>query len=206
MNWIQAVLVSLTGYLIGSIHPSYLLAKYVKDIDIREHGTNNTGASNATIVLGWKYGIITGAIDIFKGLLAVVLASHVIASGTHAAYLAGFFAIIGHMYPFYLGFRGGKGLATVIGFFGGVNFFMAVGISALLIVVSLITDYIVMGTVTFVICFALYTINTFGLISFESAVALTVAAMILIKHRTNYKRIWNKTETTLSSMYKKKDA
>ena len=206
MNWTQAILVSLTGYLIGCIHPSYLLAKYVKGIDIREHGTNNTGASNATIVLGWKYGIITGAIDIFKGLVAVVLASHVISSGTHAAYLAGFFAIIGHMYPFYLGFRGGKGLATVIGFFGGVNFFMAVGVSALLIVVSLITDYIVMGTVTFVICFALYTVNTFGLMSFESAVAVTVAAMILVKHRKNYKRIWNKTETTLSSMYKKKDA
>ena len=48
MNWIQAVLVSLTGYLIGSIHPSYLLAKYVKDIDIREHGTNNTGAKRRT--------------------------------------------------------------------------------------------------------------------------------------------------------------
>lgn len=206
MTWTQIILIALTGYLLGSIHPSYLFAKHIKNIDIREHGSNNTGASNATIVLGWKYGIITGAIDIFKGLLAVVLASHVIASGSQAAYLGGLFAIIGHMYPFYLGFRGGKGLATVIGFFGGVNFFMAVAISALLIVVSLITDYIVMGTVTFVICFALYTVNTFGLMSFESAIAFTVAAMILIKHRKNYRRIWNKTETTLSSMYKKKDA
>ncbi|MBO4359327.1 MAG: glycerol-3-phosphate 1-O-acyltransferase PlsY [Eubacteriaceae bacterium] len=206
MTPLQMITVAITGYLLGCIHPSYLFARRIKNIDIREHGSNNTGASNATIVLGWKYGIITGAIDIFKGLLAVVLASHVIASGSHAAYLGGFFAIIGHMYPFYLGFRGGKGLATVIGFFGGVNFFLTLGVSALFIAVSLITDYIVMGTVTFVICFAYYTVNTYGLMSFESAVALVVAFMILIKHRKNYKRIWNKTETTLSSMYKKKDA
>lgn len=194
----------LTGYLLGSLQPSYLLGRTVKKIDIRDFGSNNTGASNTTIVLGLKYGVIVGAIDIMKGLLAVILARYVISSGTQAAYLGGMSAVLGHMFPFYLGFRGGKGLATVIGFMGGISFLWAVCASAVLIGVAFATDYIVLGTVSFVIFFAVYTVCRFGAVSYECLFMAVACLLILLKHRRNYSQIIHGTEPRMSAIFGKK--
>lgn len=104
----------LLGYLIGSISPSYVLGKLLKGIDIREHGDGNAGGTNAYHVLGLKAAAITVIFDLSKGLISMAIASALGASPIFI-YLAGLAAILGHVFPFYLKFRGGKGIGTSIG-------------------------------------------------------------------------------------------
>ena|SRR3989344_4836684 len=102
------------GYLLGSISPGYFFGKLVKGKDIRKYGNRNTGATNTYKVVGPVYGVIAALFDFTKGAIAMVLA---ISLGLHefVVYGVGLFAVIGHNYPFYLGFQGGKGVATSLG-------------------------------------------------------------------------------------------
>lgn len=101
------------GYLLGSVSPSYILGKLLKKIDIRKHGTRNAGTSNAFRVLGLGPAIATAVFDLSKGLLAMFLA-HLLGASPLFIHLAGCAAVLGHVFPFYLGFRGGQGVATAI--------------------------------------------------------------------------------------------
>ncbi|MFQ6109389.1 MAG: glycerol-3-phosphate acyltransferase [Candidatus Aminicenantales bacterium] len=108
LTWFSIVLM---GYIIGSISPSYILGKVLKKIDIREHGTKNAGTLNTYKILGLGPAIITALFDLSKGLLAMWVAHTLGASLLHV-HLVGFAAIFGHVFPFYLRFRGGQGVAT----------------------------------------------------------------------------------------------
>lgn len=110
MNLLIKFSIILMGYLIGSVSPSYILGKWLKKIDIREHGTQNAGTVNACKVLGLWPGVITALFDLSKGLLAMYLA-HLLGASPLFMHLVGFAAIIGHCFPFYLNFRGGQGVA-----------------------------------------------------------------------------------------------
>jgi len=99
------------GYAVGSISPSYILGKILKNIDIREHGTRNAGTINTYKVLGLGPAVITALFDLTKGLLSMYLA-HLLGASPLCAHLVGFAAILGHTFPFYLKFRGGQGVAT----------------------------------------------------------------------------------------------
>jgi glycerol-3-phosphate acyltransferase PlsY len=99
------------GYLFGSVSPAYILGQVLKNIDIREHGTRNAGTMNTYHVLGLGPAVLTVIFDMGKGLLAMALAHGLGASPT-LVYLAGCAAVVGHVFPFYLGFRGGQGVAT----------------------------------------------------------------------------------------------
>ena len=105
----------LFAYLIGSLSPSALLAK-IKHKDLKKEGTGNLGATNTTLVLGKAFGFTVMILDFFKGFLAVKISTLIVPDMQWFVMLVGFFAIIGHCFPFYLKFKGGKGLAT----FGGV--------------------------------------------------------------------------------------
>ena len=102
------------GYLIGSFCPSYFLGRWLKGIDIREHGDGNAGGTNAYHVLGLKAAIAVIVIDVSKGLLALGVAS-LLGAGPLFVHLAGAAAVAGHVFPFYLSFKGGKGIGTAIG-------------------------------------------------------------------------------------------
>ncbi len=110
MNFLVKFSIILIGYLIGSISPSYILGKILKKIDIREHGTQNAGTVNTYKVLGLWPAVITGLIDLSKGLLAMYLV-HLLGASPLFMHLVGFAAIVGHCFPFYLNFRGGQGVA-----------------------------------------------------------------------------------------------
>ena len=99
------------GYAVGSISPSYILGKILKNIDIREHGTRNAGTINTYQVLGLGPAVITALFDLTKGLLSMSIA-HWLGASPLCAHLVGFAAIFGHTFPFYLKFRGGQGVAT----------------------------------------------------------------------------------------------
>ncbi len=106
--------VILLGYLIGSISPSYILGKLLKGIDIREHGDSNAGGMNTYYVLGFRPAIITVVFDLSKGLISMYLAS-ILGASPVCIQLTGLAAILGHVFPIYLKFRGGKGIGTAVG-------------------------------------------------------------------------------------------
>lgn len=124
MNLLVWFSIFLMGYLIGSISPSYILGKILKKIDIREHGTKNAGTVNTYKVLGLGPAIITGLFDLSKGLLAMYLA-YLLGASPLIMHLVGFAAIFGHVFPFYLHFKGGQGvaIATAILIYYLINFY-----------------------------------------------------------------------------------
>ena len=103
------------GYLIGSLNPAALIGK-IKGTDLHEHGTGNLGATNTALLFGKLFGALVMVFDIFKGFISYVIASVIVPGAKWVALLGGFSAVLGHCFPFYLKFKGGKGLAA----FGGV--------------------------------------------------------------------------------------
>ena len=105
----------IIGYLIGSLNPAALIGK-IKKTDLHEHGTGNLGATNTALVFGKLFGALVMVFDIFKGVISYVIATLIVPGVKWVALLCGFSAVVGHCFPFYLKFKGGKGLAA----FGGV--------------------------------------------------------------------------------------
>ncbi len=194
----------LLGYCFGTLHPAYLLGKIFRHKDVREYGSNNSGASNATIVFGLKYGAVTVILDMLKGIIAALIARRYINSDFIFIYLICGSVILGHMYPFYMKFRGGKGLACLLGMSLVINWKLFIGLIILLAAVSFITDYIVIGTAAVTLVFNIYTAVIFGVFSWEFAISAAIGLLIIYKHRMNYKHIKEKTETRISSLFAKK--
>lgn len=185
-------IVILFSYLLGTSSMSYYLAK-INHVDIRNKGSKNLGASNAMILMGWKAGILVAVHDAGKALLAVVLAGILFPEATYVKEAAGVAAVFGHIFPFYLKFKGGKGLASYIGMALALDLKFGLAVLVLLAVVTLMTDYIVLGTVSVILTFP-------SLIAFVSGnlhgagIVLLASAVIGWKHRENYVRIAKGTE------------
>ena len=114
--WLSVILCALLGYLLGCINPAYLIAR-ARGFDIRSRGSGNAGASNAVITMGKAAGVFSAIIDIFKAWLAVCLATRYftalsVGGMPVAGEIAGVACILGHMFPFFMAFRGGKGFAV----------------------------------------------------------------------------------------------
>lgn len=189
------------SYLLGTFNTGYILGKLIKKVDIRESGSNNAGASNATIVLGWKYGIITALSDILKATLAVYITKMIFQQNDFYMFTAGLGVILGHDYPFYMGFKGGKGTASVIGMFIAIDIKIALFMALGIILITIITNYIAIGT------FAMYMINIllvfreFSLISF--CISILLAVLGIYKHRHSYVKIMKKEEIGLRQVVRK---
>lgn len=186
------ILVILGAYLLGCSNMALYLSK-LKNVDARAGGSGNLGASNAVMLMGWKAGILVALHDIGKSVLAVLLAKFLLPELAHIGAVAGVASILGHIYPFYLKFRGGKGFASYLGMILALNWKFALVIMVLVAAVTLITDYIVLGTTLTIISSPVY----FGITSASLTVALILCiatAVIIYKHRMNYVRIWKGTE------------
>ena len=189
-------LILLTGYLLGCSNMAWYLAKLAK-ADLRSGGSGNLGASNAVVLLGWKAGILTAVHDAGKAALAVLLARWLLPESDFAGAAAGVACVLGHIYPFWLKGKGGKGFASFWGMTLALNWKLALVMCAAVIVVTVITDYIVCGTLTTIISVPVYMGFTRGL---TVALIICVAtAVILWKHRENYPRMLNGTELGLRS-------
>jgi glycerol-3-phosphate acyltransferase PlsY len=184
----QIVVALLIGYLFGCIQSAYLIGKSVGKIDIREHGSGNAGASNITSTLGLKYGALVGFVDILKGLLAVLVVSWIYPDDPTLAYLSGLMAVLGHIFPFYLKFRGGKGVATLVGMMFGVNWKLGVLFVLLVAVPALVTDYIVAGSFTTFIALPIVTYLR-GYPAVYLLISLALTALCFYLHRGNIKHI-----------------
>lgn len=191
----------LIGYLIGSVNPAYLLAR-LRGFDIRKRGSGNAGASNAVITMGKTQGILSAVFDVLKACAAVWLASYFLPDFRFASELAGTFCVIGHVFPFYMGFEGGKGLACLGGVVLSYNWVLFLVLLAIEAVLALAVDYIcivpITGCVVFPVIYAVITRSLVG-----SAIYLTVTAVMLFKHVENLRRIKNGTELHLSFLWNK---
>ena len=189
------LIVIAAAYLLGCSNMAFYLSK-IKKVDLRAGGSGNLGASNAMILMGWPAGIATGLHDVGKATLAVILARIVFAQLPYIGAVAGVACVLGHMFPFFLRFKGGKGFAAYVGMVLGLNWKFALVLMVLIVLVTVITDYIVVGTVTTTVLTPVW----MGLAqrSLITALILCVAtAVILYKHRENFVRLANGTEIGL---------
>ena len=188
------IAILLLAYLMGCSNMALYLSKY-KGVDLRAGGSRNLEASNAMILMGWGPGVIVAVHDIGKALLAVVLARHFGQGLPFIGAAAGVACVLGHMFPFFLRFRGGKGFASYLGMTLALNWKFALLVMVIVALVTLSSDYIVVGTVTSVILVPAYMAFAHGL--YFSAILCIATAAILIKHRENYVRIYRGTEIGL---------
>lgn len=203
------VIITLIGYLFGCFQASYILGKFFKKVDIRTLGNGNTGASNTVVSLGWKYGVAVALLDIGKAILSIViiklLLKNILQQGQlpFYLYLNGLSVILGHNYPFYMKFRGGKGTASLIGMLSAVDFRIAIlGIIAI-VAITIATDFIALGTIGLVLLFIASTIY-FGYSKGCIIIAIVLAALSIYNHRSNIINILQRKETGLRSTFKKK--
>ena len=168
-------------------------------------GSGNAGASNVTSELGWKYGILTGLADVFKAFIPAQLVLYIFPGVFHQQTimaLAGTGAVLGHIYPFFLDFRGGKGVACYIGMLLAINWQIGLAVIIGLILITIITDYISVGSICLYIIIPVLTYTSdANLIVIRCALVLLFVGMI--KHWVNIQRIMNGTETGLRSVFKK---
>lgn len=195
----QYVLIILGAYLLGSSNLAFYLSKRA-NIDARSQGSGNLGASNAMILIGWKAAIAVGIHDIGKAVLAVLLARWLL-DVPYAGEIAGVAAIFGHIFPFYLGFQGGKGFASFVGMMLALNWKLALILIVVLAVVTLVTDYIVLGTLVTTLSYPIVT--AFSDLT-AALICVIATAVILFMHRKNYLRIMQGTEIGLRAAAKGK--
>lgn len=189
MYYIYAILL---GYLLGCSSMSYYLAKF-NHVDIRSSGSKNLGASNTMMLMGWKAGILVGVHDIGKAVLAVLLANILFPGVAHIGAVAGVACVWGHIFPFYLKFQGGKGFASFLGMALAINWKFTLVLLIAVVIITLVTDYIVIGTMTSIISFPTY----MGVVSHSYILPLIIMAasvLIIYKHRENLVRIYKGTE------------
>lgn len=201
----------IIGYGFGLLQTGYFYGK-LNHIDIRKHGSGNVGTTNALRTLGWKAGAATFLGDCFKCVLAIV-AAHLIYGGSTEimpvlAMYAGMGAIFGHNYPFYMGFKGGKGIAATAGLLiSTTNLWMVLICLAAFIIVVAVTRYVSLGSLVVVLLY-LAEVVTYGQmggygIGQNSLYEIYVIAGILTisafyKHKENIKRLLSGTENKLS--------
>ena len=189
------------GYLVGTVNPAYLIAG-LRGVYIREKGSRNAGASNALILFGKATGILCAVFDEAKAVIIIRVAMYLFPEAPYAFPVTAVACILGHIFPFALKFRGGKGLAclggTVLAYHPPVFLVML----TLEMVVVLITKYICFVPMTASIVFPVsYAIIRHDIIG--AVILLVPAIVIMIKHAENIKRIFNGTEVRISYLWNK---
>lgn len=188
---------SLLGYALGCSNLAYYISRAAKK-DIRKSGTGNLGASNATVLFGWKAGVAVAVHDAGKALVAVLLAKLLFPDLEYAGATAGVAAVLGHIFPFYLKFRGGKGTASFVGLTMAVNWRLALAVLAILVLATILTDYIVIGTFSTIVTVPVY-IGFFAHNLILMAIICIASFAIFWKHRENIGRLIRKEEIGLRS-------
>jgi acyl phosphate:glycerol-3-phosphate acyltransferase len=210
MMTIVIVLVIFAAYLVGSIPTSVWMGKWFYSIDIRNHGSGNAGATNTIRVLGWNAGIIVFIIDVLKGFAAVELAY--LSSVQHGTIwfinfqiLLGLVALIGHIFPLWAGFKGGKGVAALLGVIMTLTTGPALLSFAIFLLVLLLFKYVSIGSMIAGISYPIIISVLYPSFSDSIKISSVVMAVILIiTHRKNIKRLLKGEESKAYFLFGKK--
>ena len=211
---LSIAVILVLSYLIGSVPSSVWLGKLVHGVDVRDYGSGNAGATNAFRVLGWKVGSSALLLDMGKGALAAGVFSHLRLGAvpsfgaweldTVIMLLAGLAAIVGHIFPLYLGFDGGKGVATTAGVLLAVTPLTMLIVMAIFVAVLLPSGYVSLASMTSAVTFPvavavqIFVFGT-GLDLSVLVVGVLLALGIVIAHRSNIRRLMKGEENQFSS-------
>lgn len=220
---LNLIIIVILSYLIGSIPTSILIARGVKGIDIRQHGSGNAGGTNVFRVLGWKFGVLTILLDATKGAIAVILVARLYLGSfpfpnatpfddfTLVQIIAGLAAVVGHIWTIFAEFKGGKGIATSLGFLIAIiTVDMLLALAVFFIVVT-VSRYVSLGSILAAISVPLILIVRENIFHVDIAgyhtilpFAILLALLVLYTHRANIGRLMKGSESRIN-LFKKKD-
>lgn len=193
--------------MFGCLNGAQIVGKY-KNINIRNSGSKNAGASNTTVLLGWRYGFIVAFIDVMKAVISLVLIAIILDKYIFLfeiqillLYINALFVVIGHNFPITMNFKGGKGTASFFGVLLFLNWKFAVMGLVILLIFAFVSNYFVTGTFMLYLSFIMYTAYTFG--RGATYIAFLFTILFIVKHRENFKRIMNKEEVKLSTLFRR---
>ena len=195
--------IAILGYFFGSFPTAFLIIKLLKKKDITKLGTKNAGATNVALVAGLKPSIVTGAVDFSKGFFLIILIK-VLFPSWDLFYLivGGSFSIFGHIFPIFVGFKGGKGHATFAGVIMGINYIIGLICAAIYLISIYITVHAGLGVI--LICFGFpVMLIIFGFPVIQSLTILPIMLVMVWKNWYNIKKIGNKNESGLRDFVEK---
>lgn len=197
------IIISLIAYFIGSISFSVILSRKFAGFDVRDKGSKNAGATNVLRTVGTKVAALTLVCDILKGVIAIVIA--IIAGKIWTdvdmeilKYLAGLFAILGHTFPIFFEFRGGKGVATALGVLITLNWKIGLICLIFALIIIAFTRMVSVGSILSAVLYPILTVfmgeACFGAV----IISILITLLVIFNHRENLKRIKDGTENKLS--------
>ncbi len=196
------IILAIVAYLIGSINFSILLSKLVGGKDIRKSGSGNAGATNMLRTYGKKMGIITLLLDVLKGI-AVILICRLVHVGSEWEYISAVCVVLGHNFPLYFGFKGGKGVATSLGAALMLDWKVGLVVAVIAIGIMAITRYVSLGSIVGGIIYiiahliSMYIFNEFNLIILTCVIVM--GGLLVARHHANIKRLLTGVESKLGA-------
>ena len=198
----STIILIAVAYILGSVPNALWIGKVFKGIDIREHGSKNTGSTNAARVLGAKLGILTLILDISKGAIPVALSlfmkANLLENITGISNLdfimIGIFAIVGHSFSIFMKFKGGKAVATTVGVFTVLVPKALLLAAVVFFVVFALTRYVSVSSITAAISLPIFIFFLYGDIPYTVFGGI-ITILIIVKHKSNIQRLLNGTES-----------
>ncbi|MCI8404978.1 MAG: glycerol-3-phosphate 1-O-acyltransferase PlsY [Clostridia bacterium] len=230
MTYLIIIAVAVVSYLIGSINFSIILSKIISGKDIRESGSGNAGATNMLRTHGKKMGVLTLLLDVAKGVICVLIAilyikyinapnrDYVWGRSDLAAYrnmfasialpyIAGVCVILGHNFPVYFGFKGGKGVATSLGVVLMLDWKVGLIVAVIALAVMAITRYVSLGSIiggaAYIIIEIVKAIVLNDYNAIQIVCVVVIGGLLILRHHANIKRLLNGTENKLGSKKEK---
>jgi acyl phosphate:glycerol-3-phosphate acyltransferase len=212
MENLYLALLMIGAYLLGSIPSAVWVGKWFFGVDVREHGSKNAGATNTFRILGKKAGIPVLFFDVFKGWLAVRLFASIshFESGTsqliNFQIALGILAVVGHIFPVYVNFKGGKGVATLLGIILAIHFKAALVAFIIFAVVFVISKYVSLGAIIAAVFFPFILIYGFKVQSTSlQYFATAISVLLILTHRKNIYRLLKRQENKMELRLRSKD-
>ncbi|MBE9511763.1 MAG: glycerol-3-phosphate 1-O-acyltransferase PlsY [Bacteroidetes bacterium] len=212
MQLVVLISIIISAYLLGSIPTSVWVGKIFYGIDIREYGSGNAGATNTIRVLGWKAGLPVMIVDVLKGFAAVTLIRFVQSPppGTdlfvNYQLMLGGAAVIGHIFPVFARFRGGKGVATLFGMILAISPFSTLVCAGVFFLTLFLTKYVSLSSIL-----AGFTFPVAVIVIFHTSVtsmivfSITVSVLLLLTHQKNIGRLLRKEESKATFLFHKRE-
>lgn len=193
----KILLTIILAYLLGSFSSAYVIGKTVKDIDIRQHGSGNSGATNALRVMGRQIGLLTFFFDFGKGIISILIGRALL--GDLGGLLAGISVVVGHNWPIFIGWKGGKGVAASLGVLLIIHWPSTLIALLIGLVIGLTTRYVSLGSMCFLSSFSIiYLVMAKPLYKEYIILSIILAVMAIIRHRSNIRRLIDGNENKLS--------
>ena len=185
----EIVICLLAGYLLGTLSPAAMLSR-LKQINLKEQGTGNLGATNTFMVIGKGYGVLVMLLDIAKAFFAVELMAFLFPHLVVGKLLAGVGAVLGHVFPFYMKFKGGKGLAAFAGMILAFDAKIFIILLVVCVALMLIINYAVVLPISAAVLFPVLTALRYDSVS-ENLLVLAVSILIIVKNWSNVQKARN---------------